>query len=769
MTLWVLVMVPVVLLVAVAAMAVPQRLSAESSLRGAASDLGEVAVRADSGAVGFDEVNGVQGLRLDGTECAAGAVAPPTSAAVSPAGPTTTLDPRRLAVSEVVCATLLDMGAGGVSWDSVDGYYSGVVSGAVAVDGGRWLLCEGDGAEAVYVSVVADWAEAGWAAAQVWPDGVRLGAEGLVLGEGSGLSDAGADCSWARDGVDLQHAVARYPLRDELVTAALQTGQPPTTPAATTTTTTVAATTTTVPGSGTPPLPVSADKWHAMFRGYSLVLYEEDPAGPGAHSQFDFDIHFNGPVPNVPDPGWIEVNFWDKSDNDRLGKHDKLTAVRGASCADRNVDFVAPRQKIVRLVPGTTMQTIFKPGEVKICRDDGYERQQRFFADFRVRTTFDTDPKHRSLYQRFKDPKLNFFRVMEFRIIDHPRVTADCNSGRRGGGKIVGEGTTITCKFTDGAGREKQNRYIAVTVQGEYDNGTRVIDTPSNPQVNDEGTPYFNLAQRGKFRDCPADPKPGTSKVDFVVPADGMTRGAAPADWYPDDGILVLAQETVPIGVERWNSDGSEFQGRLVKTHITLGPRDFSPFDTPESVFPWPDAQIRLEEDQREKYPVTDGEYSFFRDIRGRVNDHPGNRIQIKICDNDGEYREDDVITDQHDLQFGKSADFDYDQHVDDRRFEALRIWYTAVAVFQDLCPGPPWQKIKDYSGTGCIAGMAAPDVAWQYKVEEYEGHDRSPRWKVRRTQPGHTCDKPYVDGAGLEWKCIEFKIMDGKPKKPKP
>ena len=33
--------------------------------------------------------------------------------------------------------------------------------------------------DSVHVGIVADWVYAGWAAAQVWPDGTRMGAESI--------------------------------------------------------------------------------------------------------------------------------------------------------------------------------------------------------------------------------------------------------------------------------------------------------------------------------------------------------------------------------------------------------------------------------------------------------------------------------------------------------------------------------------------------------------------------------------------------------------
>ena len=38
-------------------------------------------------------------------------------------------------------------------------------------------LCNRQTRDAVYVAVAGDWEDGGWAAAQAWPDGVRVGSE----------------------------------------------------------------------------------------------------------------------------------------------------------------------------------------------------------------------------------------------------------------------------------------------------------------------------------------------------------------------------------------------------------------------------------------------------------------------------------------------------------------------------------------------------------------------------------------------------------------
>ena len=94
----------------------------------------------------------------------------------------------------------------------------------------EWLLVAEAGAgtvnaETVYVSMVGDWSQAGWAASQVWPDGLRLGSEALVLRNPVATvpSAGGGRCEGARDAVNSNlvaaaaagDPVVRHPLRSE--------------------------------------------------------------------------------------------------------------------------------------------------------------------------------------------------------------------------------------------------------------------------------------------------------------------------------------------------------------------------------------------------------------------------------------------------------------------------------------------------------------------------------------------------------------------------
>lgn len=215
MTLFVVLLVPVLTLAAVAAAAIPQRLAAESSLRRAAHDMATLASRRDA------SLYPVPGLTLD-VSCDA--------EASSVGGP-------EADTSSVMCATMSGLGAAGIDVESMRGYYTNVLH-IGAIDGGSdaarpfravWHLCgAGAGsvnAEAVYVAVVADWSEAGWAASHLWPEGRRIGTEAVALrnptppGQSSGLGG----CEPPRDAVNGGSAAAtvpgdpvvRHPLRVE--------------------------------------------------------------------------------------------------------------------------------------------------------------------------------------------------------------------------------------------------------------------------------------------------------------------------------------------------------------------------------------------------------------------------------------------------------------------------------------------------------------------------------------------------------------------------
>lgn len=163
-SLWVVLMVPVAVFAAAVAMATPQRLRAESSLEGAAADLATLAVAWRHGE------QTPQG-RLEGL--------PPECASA---------DPYLSGRCEALFAAFArDLGATGVDITSLRGYYSDALR-ASPLPATEALPCGiGDPAayrsvalDAAHVAVVADWRHAGWAAAQVWPRGLRIGAESVA-------------------------------------------------------------------------------------------------------------------------------------------------------------------------------------------------------------------------------------------------------------------------------------------------------------------------------------------------------------------------------------------------------------------------------------------------------------------------------------------------------------------------------------------------------------------------------------------------------------
>lgn len=162
-SLWVVLMVPVAVFAAVVAMATPQRLRAESSMDEAAADLARLAAAWRHG-----EQTARGPLEGFPPECAAA-------------------DPYVSGRCELLFAALArDLGATGVNLGSLRGYYSDSLT-TSPLPGTEALPCGiGDPAayrsvvlDATHVTLVADWAQAGWAAAQVWPSGLRMGAESV--------------------------------------------------------------------------------------------------------------------------------------------------------------------------------------------------------------------------------------------------------------------------------------------------------------------------------------------------------------------------------------------------------------------------------------------------------------------------------------------------------------------------------------------------------------------------------------------------------------
>ena len=161
LSLWVVLMVPVSAFAAVVALAGPQRMAAESSMTETAGDLAALVV-----------------AYRDGEQVATGPIEgfPPEC---------TSADPVLVGYCEAMFETMLaDLGNLGVDVGSLRGFYSDSFSTAVLLpDQPDPLPCgilrREVVLDAAHVALVADWNSAGWAAAQVWPDGLRMGGESI--------------------------------------------------------------------------------------------------------------------------------------------------------------------------------------------------------------------------------------------------------------------------------------------------------------------------------------------------------------------------------------------------------------------------------------------------------------------------------------------------------------------------------------------------------------------------------------------------------------
>ena len=157
-SLWVVLMVPALALAGVVAIAVPQRMAAEVTVAETAEDLATLAVV-------WREASGDERRFLDGF--------PPDCDRASDE----ILAARCRALWQPIAT---DLGGVGVDTESVSGFYS---DSYVASAGPAGLLpcrVRGTGVvlDAAHVALVADW-YGGWAGSQVWPEGVRLGAEAV--------------------------------------------------------------------------------------------------------------------------------------------------------------------------------------------------------------------------------------------------------------------------------------------------------------------------------------------------------------------------------------------------------------------------------------------------------------------------------------------------------------------------------------------------------------------------------------------------------------
>ena len=178
---WVVLMVPVSVFAAVAAMAVPQRLAAESSIEEAAADLAMLAL-----------------AWRDGRQASTGAISAfPLDCALNATDTAqlASLAEHDLAARDELFAELTgfvemceqlhdsvvrDLGHLGVDMNSLRGYYSDSLREATE---GPDLPCTAtptlEVSDAVHVALVADWGSSSWASSQVWPDGKRIGSEAI--------------------------------------------------------------------------------------------------------------------------------------------------------------------------------------------------------------------------------------------------------------------------------------------------------------------------------------------------------------------------------------------------------------------------------------------------------------------------------------------------------------------------------------------------------------------------------------------------------------
>ena len=201
-SLWVLLMVPVSAFAAVVAMAGPQRLAAESSMQEAADDLAMFAVawrdghgmhegelpaffpecrRSDDQQIALDEFdNQIEDPDLVMND------ADDERQRVAGLGAQKDALEGQVERWEDGCkglrdAMIRDLGYLGVDMGSLRGFYSDSLT--MSDDDALKLPCRASPRvvvnDAVHVALAADWQDAGWAAAQVWPEGMRMGAESM--------------------------------------------------------------------------------------------------------------------------------------------------------------------------------------------------------------------------------------------------------------------------------------------------------------------------------------------------------------------------------------------------------------------------------------------------------------------------------------------------------------------------------------------------------------------------------------------------------------
>ncbi len=175
-SLWVVLMTPVAAFAAVVAMAGPQRLAAESSIDETAADLAAFSVVLRDG-------RNVPTGELEGflPDCK-----PLDLGTWNDEAERLRLEAQRDQLEDA-CQLLLgdpagtagaywlrDLGYLGIEANSWEGFYSDALT---ASDADCVISGNLETRNAVYAALAADWQDAGWAAAQVWPDGVRMGSE----------------------------------------------------------------------------------------------------------------------------------------------------------------------------------------------------------------------------------------------------------------------------------------------------------------------------------------------------------------------------------------------------------------------------------------------------------------------------------------------------------------------------------------------------------------------------------------------------------------
>ena len=207
-SLWVVLMVPISAFAAVVAMAGPQRLAAESSMREAADDMATMAVawrythQQPTGPIPAfppecDYRGSKQQETLDGYVSERDRLTTERDNSADPAerdrldslrqteqdkidAYQSKLDKWQRACDDLFESVVRDLGNLGVDVGSLRGFYSDSLEGSAAPLAVPCQISPRiDVEDAVHVALVADWDAAGWAAAQVWPDGRRMGGESI--------------------------------------------------------------------------------------------------------------------------------------------------------------------------------------------------------------------------------------------------------------------------------------------------------------------------------------------------------------------------------------------------------------------------------------------------------------------------------------------------------------------------------------------------------------------------------------------------------------